>query len=99
MTSRLETMLGFAQKAGKLASGEEGCRGNAKQGKAVLIILATDASANTKDTIRGIAAQYQVQLVEWGEKDALGSCIGKASRAAIAVLDQHFAREIESCLK
>lgn len=99
MTNRVETMLGFAQKAGKLTSGEEGCRGNAKQGKAVLIILATDASENTKAAIRGIATQYQVKLVEWGEKEALGSCIGKASRAAIAVLDLHFAREIESCLK
>ena len=94
----METMLGFAQKAGKLTSGEEGCRSGAKSGKAFLIILSSDASDNTKDIIRSIASQYHVKLVEWGTKDLLGWSIGKAPRAAVAVLDQHFAKEIGNLL-
>lgn len=92
-------MLGFAQKAGKLTSGEEGCRSGAKSGKAFLIILSSDASENSKDIIRSIASQYHVKIVEWGSKDLLGWSIGKAPRAAVAVLDQHFAREIGKLLE
>ena len=44
-------MLGLCQRAGKLSSGETGCLAAVRDGSAELIIVADDASDNTKKKI------------------------------------------------
>ena len=46
---KVYSLLGLAKKAGQLLSGDDTCERTIKSGKAVLVIVAGDASENTKD--------------------------------------------------
>lgn len=96
--SKLTAMLGLAQKAGKLASGEVGVAGALKSKKAKLILVAADSSANAKKAYSNQAENYHVPYKEVLTKDELGECIGKNYRAAIAVTDKGFAETILALL-
>lgn len=48
MTDKALSMIGLATKAGKIASGEFAVESAVRKGKAVLVIIASDASDNTK---------------------------------------------------
>ena len=50
---RVLSLIGLATKAGKCASGEFMTENETKSGKAVLVIVAEDASDNTKKEIPG----------------------------------------------
>ena len=52
---RVLSLLGIAQKAGKVVSGGFLCEDAIKSREAVLVILAEDAQKNTVHTIRGLA--------------------------------------------
>ena len=83
-------MLGLAAKAGKVASGEFMTENSVKTGMAALVIVATDASDNTKKKCEF----YEVPMYEFGIKDVLGHSIGKEFRASLAVNDEGLAQAI-----
>ena len=87
-------MLGIAQKAGKLSSGEFVCETEIKSGKSSLIILAEDASENTKDKFNSMCSFYKVKIIHFGTKELLGHCIGKELRAVLSFKDYNFAKAI-----
>ena len=84
-------MLGLAAKAGKVASGEFMTENSVKTGMAALVIVATDASDNTKKKFRNMCEFYEVPI---GIKDVLGHSIGKEFRASLAVNDEGLAQAI-----
>lgn len=86
--------LGMAMRAGKLATGDEIVLKAIRAGKAKLVVLAGDASNNTKKKFNDKCASYQVSLVEAFDRVTLGGAIGKAERVVIAVTDVQFARLI-----
>ena len=92
--NKIESLLGLCTRAGKLASGEFAAEGAVKDGSACLVIVATDASANTKKLFKDKCSFYQVPCFEYGTKESLGHCIGKEIRASIAILDEGFAKSI-----
>ena len=98
MKGKVEALLGFAQKAGKIITGEEGCKNNVKQGKVFLLIISTDASDNTKKEMRYLSSSYGIPYAEWGTKQMLGLSTGRSPRAVVAVLDQQFASAIGKLL-
>ena len=53
--SKVLSMLGLAAKAGKVASGEFSTEKEVKSGNACLVIVAEDASDNTKKLFRNSA--------------------------------------------
>ena len=83
--------LGLAQKAGKIASGDFAVKAALKGGKVKLLIIASDASDNSKKDIFYLAGLYSVKTIEILDREQLGMAIGKAKRTAIAVLDANFA--------
>ena len=83
--------LGLAQKAGKIASGDFAVKSALKGGKVKLLIIASDASDNSKKDIYYLAGLYSVKTIEILDHEQLGMAIGKAKRTAIAVLDANFA--------
>ena len=83
-------MLGFAQKAGKLASGELAVEQAVRSGKAKLILVAADASDNTRKNYLDMAKFYKIACQETLSKDQFGKAIGKPPRAALAVTDSWF---------
>ena len=65
-----------------------------KTGMAALVIVATDASDNTKKKFRNMCEFYEVPMYEFGIKDVLGHSIGKEFRASLAVNDEGLAQAI-----
>ena len=92
-------MIGLATKAGKTASGEFCTEREVKTGRAALVIVAGDASDNTKKKFCNSCSYYQVPLAIKFDKDTLGNAIGKEFRASLAVLDQGFASAISKNLE
>ena len=91
---KLYSLLGLCQRAGKLVSGEVGCEQAVRSKTAVVILLAEDASANTRKKFQNAGAFYEVPMVTVGTKEELGRAIGKESRAVIAVTEAGFGKKI-----
>lgn len=96
---KILSMLGLAEKAGKIASGEFCSEKAVKSGKAFLVIVAADASDNTKKMFRNMCEFYHVPMYTYATKDELGHYIGKQYRASLAVTDEGFSRTLEMKLK
>ena len=87
-------MLGLAMRAGKLVSGEFATEKAIKEGKAYLVVVADDASENTKKNFRNACTYYKVPFFTCGLKEELGHAIGKEYRASLALTDEQFAKSI-----
>lgn len=96
--NRVLSMIGLAQKAGKIASGEFSTEKAVKAGQAGLVIVSLESSDNTKKKFRNMCAYYKVPLYFYGTKAGLGAAIGKEFRASLAVLDKGLAGAIEKYL-
>ena len=88
------SMLGLAMKAGKLVSGEFAVEKSIKSGKALLVLVAEDASDNTKKKFRNSCEFYEVPFRVTGSREELGRIIGKEFRASVALQDENFAKAI-----
>ena len=96
--NKVLSLIGLATKAGKTASGEFLTEREVKSGKAALVIVAGDASENTKKKFRNICDYYKVPIYFYEDKDTLGHAMGKQFRASLAVLDEGFAKGIRKHL-
>lgn len=96
--SKVSSLIGLATKAGKTVSGEFMTEKSVKEGKAYLVMIAEDASDNTKKKFRNMCEFYQVPICFFSEKESLGHAMGKEIRASLAILDEGFAKAIESKL-
>ena len=85
-------MIGLAQKAGKIVSGEFATEKAVKTGKAALVIV-------TKKMFTNMCAFYEVPVYIYSDKETLGHAIGKQFRASLAVVDEGFRNTIEKHLK
>ena len=88
------SLIGLATKAGKIASGEFCTEKEVKCGMAYLVIVANDASENTKKKFQNMCEFYEVPIYFYGDKDTLGHAMGKEFRASLAVTDPGFAKGI-----
>lgn len=66
------SMIGLATKAGKVASGEFCTEKEVKSGRACLVIVADDASDNTKKKFQNMCDFYQVPIYFYKDKETLG---------------------------
>ena len=87
-------LIGLATKAGKTAGGEFLTEREVKSGRAALVIVAEDASENTKKKFQNLCEYYKVPIRFYGDKDTLGHAMGKQFRASLAVLDEGLAKGI-----
>lgn len=94
MENRIYGLLGLAARGRKVVSGEFSVENAVKNGSAMLVIVAQDASDNTKKRFSDKCSFYQVPIAVCGTKEALGHCIGKEFRSSVAVLDEGLARTI-----
>lgn len=92
--NKIDGLLGLCAKSRKLVSGEFAAENAVKDGSAWLVIVATDASKNTKKLFHDKCSFYDVPVFEYGTKESLGHTIGKEMRASIAVLDENFSKAI-----
>ena len=88
------SLISLATKAGKTVSGEFCTEKEVKTGCAELVIVADDASDNTKKKFKNMCEFYEVPIYFYGDKDTLGHAMGKQFRASLAVTDPGFAKGI-----
>lgn len=96
--SKTYGMLGLAAKAGKIASGEFSTEKAVRSKLAFLVIVAEDASDNTKKMFRNMCTHYNVPFYICSDKSSLGHVIGKEQRASLAVTGEGFAKAVEQQL-
>jgi len=92
------SLLGLANRARKVISGEELVLKEIRSGRAKLVLLADDASMNTAKKITDKSRYYNVQLKSVKDRYSLGSSIGKEARVVVAITDIGFANKLMSLL-
>jgi len=97
-SDRLTSLLGLAQKARKIVSGEFAVEQAVRSNKAKLLLIAIDASENSKKSYHSLANYYQIVCYETLSKDQFGAATGKPPRAALAVIDSGFSQAIITTL-
>ena len=90
--NKVLSLLGLATKAGKVASGEFSTEKSVKTGKGFLVLVADDASQNTRKKFQNMCDFYEVPIYFIANKEELGRFSGKEFRASLAVQDENFAK-------
>ena len=93
--NKIYGMLGLAKRAGKIISGESGCKDSIRFGSSYLIIIADDTGENTKKSITDSCKFYDVPYYKIGTMYDNGHAIGNSFNAVISVTDEGFAKAIE----
>lgn len=92
--NKVLSLVGLATRAGKTVSGEFATEKSVKSGRGYLVLVAEDASENTKKKFRDMCDFYEVPLFVLADKEELGKFCGKEFRASLAVQDFNFAQAI-----
>ncbi len=96
---KILSYLGLAMRGRNLVSGEFQTEEAVKSGSAVLVIVAEDASENTKKLFENKCSYYEVPVYRYGTKQSLGRAIGKDLRSSLAVTDVGLAQAIEKAMQ
>ena len=91
---KLEGMLGLCVRAGRAAFGSEECVRLARIGKLDLVIVAEDASENTKKRMRDKCTSFGVPQIYFGTVSSLAHATGKGKVSVIGIRDKGFATAI-----
>lgn len=91
---KIHSLLGIAMRAGQLVSGEDATLLDLKKGKLNLVIVADDASNNTKKLFKDKSSYRKINCIYFSTKEGLGVSIGKDSRAVIGIKDIGFSNKI-----
>lgn len=97
--NKVYSFIGLARKAGAIASGEWLAEQAVRSRKAYLVLIAGDASENTKKKIGTAIYGRNVPLVEFGSKEKLGYMLGKDAISVLAVTDKGFAGRIKELVE
>ena len=91
-------MIGLAVKAGRVAAGAELVCEAVRKGRARLVILSAQASANTIKKVTNCCAYYHSEyIIIDADRDQLGRCAGReGSLSCLAVKDENLAKAIKA---
>ena len=98
LTKKIFSLLGLAKKAGFVQSGEFLSEKAVKGFGAYVVIVASDASDNTKKKFRDMCDYYKVPCYEFGDKDSLGHALGNEMRASVAVRNAGMSKKLMEML-
>lgn len=99
MINKIYSMFGLCMKAGRIAYGSDMCEENIKRKKVKLLIVAEDASDNTKKRFTNLCERERIEMFLFGNIDLISHSIGKSNKAIVAILDDGFAIKIKGMLK
>ena len=97
--SKALSLLGIAARGRNLVSGEFQTLEAIRKGSAMLVIIAEDASDNTKKLFSDKCAYYRVPLEICETRERLGAAIGKDLRSSLGVCEAGLADAIIKQLK
>ncbi len=95
---RLLQLIGLAQRAGRIVSGEEFVVDAIRKGQTRLVFLAEDAAANLTKKISDKSNTYQVEIVTAFSTLELSAAVGK-TRKVVAVTDAGFTKKMRSIME
>ena len=91
-------LLGLAAKKGVVVSGGNACERALKYTVGGIMILAADASGNTKAKFIRLSITKNIPYMVFGSRSELGRRVGTGERSVMVLTDQGFARAIRVLL-
>ena len=98
MNTRILNMLGIANKAGSIVTGEESVIYGLQKGKVKLVFVSNDASAATLDKFEKKCFYYHVDCISKYSSDELTKAIGKM-RKIVGITDEGFCNAIKKIME
>lgn len=97
--NKIYALLGLAARGRNIVSGEFQTESAVKGRTAELVLVAEDASDNTKKLFRDKCSYYEIPIYTYGTKDELGHAIGKVPRSSVALTDKGLAEAVRKHLE
>ena len=94
---KVYSYLGLAARGRRLVSGEFSVEQAIKNGSAFVVLIAADASDNTRKKFVDACSYRNVKYFMFSDKELLGHSIGKESRAVVAITDEGFGSAVIRC--
>lgn len=91
-------MLGIANRGRKILLGETAFASLANH-KVHLLLVASDASENTKKKCLDKSSYYKIDLIECGSKKEFGQTFGKGLVGVVGISDKNIAEKIKNITK
>lgn len=92
--NKVNGLLGLASKAGKIICGADATEEAILKRKVFSIIIAEDASTNTKEKFQRIGKESKIYIFIYGNIEENSRAIGKKNKAVIAIKDKNFSEAI-----
>lgn len=92
--NKIYSLISLCARARRLCSGNFSVEKAVKNQSAYVVIVAKDASDNTKKLFDQKCNYYGIPYYEYGTKDELGKYSGNEMRTSIAILDEGFGNQI-----
>ena len=86
--------VALAKRAGQLASGSFAAEKAVKEKNAKLVLIAGDASHNTRKHFEDMCAYRKIPVRVTGTKETLGQIVGQEERTVLALLSEGLANEV-----
>lgn len=98
--NKLGTMIGLAQKAGKLVYGTDRVNDSIRNKHAYIVLLATDISENTRKKIENCCKYYKTEYGNLNmSMDTISHYIGKPGAvSAVSITDKSFTAAISALI-
>ena len=98
LSKRAASLLSLASRAGKIASGGDSVEKSLQSGACELIIISSEASANTKKKFVNKCHYYGKEAAVCGTVDEISKAIGRHARVVVSVNDAGFAKLLQECV-
>ena len=96
---RVMNLLSMAARGRRIVSGAFAAEEALKKKQGKFLLLATDASEETKTKFTRMAAQMRVPAAELLTMQQLGHCLGKEYRVVAVLIDRGFADRLSAYLQ
>lgn len=96
--ARILSMLSLCMKAGRIQTGETMGEKLLRNGEAKLLIIAADASENTRKKFINKCFYYKTPVLVYGARETLSKSVGKQNRTVFIVTDPHFAETLRTLI-
>lgn len=95
--NKILSLLGLASRARKVLTGDTLLK-SIKQKKVELVLIANDASDNSKKRFIDKCSYYHIPCYIFSNVDCLSNAIGKDNRVCVGICDKGFAIKIKSMI-
>ena len=92
---RVLSMMSLCMKAGMMQTGETATEKKLRSGEAELVIIAGDASDNTKTKFINKCFYYETPVLTYGGREVLSKCVGKQNRTVFCITGGNFAEQLK----